>query len=137
VAIPYADLQAQYRALQREIDAAIHDVLASAQFVLGPAVAAFEQSFAAYCGVAHTVAVNSGTSALHLALLAAGIGPGDEVITVPFTFIATAAAVTYSGATPVFVDVDPLYYTMDPGAFERSEERRVGKECRSRWSPYH
>ena len=116
--IPYADLPAQYRALQPEIDAAIHEVLASAQFVLGPAVASFERAFAAYCGVAEAVGVNSGTSALHLALLAAGIGRGDEVITVPFTFVATVAAITYAEATPVFVDIDPVYYTMDPAALE-------------------
>src|SRR5262249_7464538 len=78
----------------------------------------FEEQFAAYVGVSHGVAVNTGTSALHLALLAAGIGPGDEVITVPFTFVATAAAIRYTGATPVFVDIDPGSFTMDPKAIE-------------------
>ena len=81
-------------------------------------MAAFEEEFAAYCGATHGIGVNSGTSALHLALLAAGVGPGDEVITVPFTFVATVAAIGYTGATPVFVDIDPATFTMDPAAIE-------------------
>jgi dTDP-4-amino-4,6-dideoxygalactose transaminase len=117
--IPYADLRAQYRSIKGEIDEAVLRVLDSAQYVLGPEVTAFEQEFSAYCGAADTVAVNSGTSALHLALLAAGVGPGDEVITVPFTFVATVSAIVYTGATPVFVDVEPEYLTMDPAAIER------------------
>ena len=85
---------------------------------LGPEVAAFEERFAAYCNVDHCRAVNSGTSALHLALLAAGVGPGDEVITVSMTFVATTAAILYSGAKPVFVDVDPVTWTMNPALIE-------------------
>jgi dTDP-4-amino-4,6-dideoxygalactose transaminase len=112
--IPFVDLQAQYRSLKAEIDSAVLRVLDSAQFVLGPAVAAFENDFAAYCRTTDAIGVNSGTSALHLALLAAGVGPGDEVITVPFTFVATVAAIEYAGATPVLVDVEPRYWTMDP-----------------------
>ena len=112
--IPLVDLQAQYRALKPEIDAAIQRVLDSAQFVLGPAVASFEQDFASYCGTSEAACVNSGTSALHLSLLAAGVGPGDEVITVPFTFVATVAAIEYAGAKPVFVDVERDSWTMDP-----------------------
>jgi dTDP-4-amino-4,6-dideoxygalactose transaminase len=112
--IPFIDLRAQYREIQEEAEEAVARVLADAAYVLGSEVESFESEFAGYCGAAHGVAVNSGTSALHLALLAAGIGPGDEVITVPFTFIATAAAIRYVGATPVFVDVDPVSYTMDP-----------------------
>lgn len=111
--VPLADLRRQYRSIKQEIDEAVARVLASGQFALGPEVAAFEREFAAYCGARHGVAVNSGTSALHLALLAAGAGPGDEVITVPFTFIATVAAIRYTGATPVFVDVDPRTRTLD------------------------
>ena len=118
--IPLLDLSAEYRSLKPEIDAAVAAVLDSGRFVLGPAVEAFERDFAAYCGVSHAVAVNSGTSALHIALLSAGIGRGDEVITVPFTFVATAAAIEYAGATPVLVDVDPDYYTIDPAAIERA-----------------
>jgi dTDP-4-amino-4,6-dideoxygalactose transaminase len=93
-------------------------VLEGGQFVLGSEVAAFEQEFAAYCGAAECIALNSGTSALHLALLAAGIGPGDEVITVSFTFVASVAAVIYAGARPVLVDIDPRSFTMDPAAIE-------------------
>ena len=118
--IPYADLQQQYRSIKAEIDEAVLGVLDSAQFVLGEEVAAFEREFAGFCRAREAVAVNSGTSALHLALLAAGIGPGDEVITVPFTFIATIAAIEYTGARPVLVDIDPVAYTMDPALIERA-----------------
>lgn len=116
--IPLVDLQAQYRAIKPEIDAAVSAVVENAQFVLGPAVSAFESDFARYCGVDEAVGVSSGTSALHLALVAAGIGPGDEVITVPYTFVATVAAIEYAGARPVLVDVEPGYWTMDPARFE-------------------
>ena len=118
--IPLVDLKAQYRTLKPEIDAAIGRVLESGQFVLGPAVEAFEREFASYCGAAHAVGVNSGTSALHVALIAAGVLPGDEVITVPFTFVASVAAIEYAGARPVLVDIDPDYYTMDSSALERA-----------------
>jgi dTDP-4-amino-4,6-dideoxygalactose transaminase len=111
--IPFVDLKAQYGAIKPEIDAAIARVLENSQFILGPEVAAFEREFAHYTGAAAAIGVNSGTSALHLALLAAGVGPGDEVITVPFTFVATVAAIGYTGATPVFVDIDPASFTMD------------------------
>jgi len=110
--IPIIDLKAQYRTIKPEIDAAVAGVLDSAQFVLGPEVSAFEKEFAAYCGAAEAIGVSSGTSALHLALLAAGVGPGDEVITVPFTFIATAATIVYTGARPVFVDIEPESFNM-------------------------
>ena len=116
--IPFADLQSQYRSIKGEIDAAIGRVLDSAQFILGEEVAAFEGDFARYCQASETVAVNSGTSALHLALLAAGIGPGDEVITVPFTFVATVSTIGYTGARAVFVDIEPEYFTIDPAQIE-------------------
>lgn len=116
--IPFVDLRAQYLPIKDEIAAAIQGVLDSCQFTLGPEVAAFEQEFAAYCGTDIGVAVNTGTSALHLALLAAGVGPGDEVITVPFTFVATVSAIHYAGASPVFVDVDPATLLMDVGQVE-------------------
>ncbi|MEW5984266.1 MAG: DegT/DnrJ/EryC1/StrS family aminotransferase [Acidobacteriota bacterium] len=116
--IPFVDLRAQYHSIKSDIDAAVGRVLENSQFVLGAEVEAFEREFAAYCGAAHAVAVNSGTSALHLALLAAGVGPGDEVITTPFTFVATVAAVGYTGARAVLVDVDPRYYTIDPARLE-------------------
>ncbi|MEE2638195.1 MAG: DegT/DnrJ/EryC1/StrS family aminotransferase [Acidobacteriota bacterium] len=111
--IPMVDLQAQYASIKTEIDEAISEVLATGRFALGPEVARFEQEFAEYSGAKCGVAVNSGTSALHLSLLAAGVGPGNDVITVPFTFIATVAAIRYVGATPVFVDIDPRASTMD------------------------
>ncbi|MQA28893.1 MAG: aminotransferase class V-fold PLP-dependent enzyme [Luteitalea sp.] len=116
--IPFLDLKAQYQSIKPEIDAAVSKILESSQFVLGEEVAAFESDFAAYCGTTHAVAVNSGTSALHLALLAAGVGPGDEVITIPFTFVATVSAICYTGATPVFVDVEQASLTMDPAQLE-------------------
>lgn len=116
--IPFLDLKAQYRQIKPEIDAAIAGVVDSAHFVLGPAVAKFEERFAAYCETGRCVTVNSGTSALHLALLAAGIGPGDEVISVSMTFVATTAAILYVGARPVLVDVDPDTWNMDPALIE-------------------
>lgn len=112
--IPFLDLKAQYASIKTEIDVAVLNVLAAGQYVLGDEVSRFEEEFAAYCNVSYAVAVNSGTSALHLALLAAGVGPGDEVITVPFTFVATVSAICYTGAKPVFVDVEPLTWTIDP-----------------------
>ncbi len=112
--IPYLDLKAQYSSIRNEIREAVDNVLESGWYVLGPEVAAFEHEFAAYCGTKYAVGVNSGTSALHLALLAAGVGPGDEVITVSHTFVATVAAIVYTGAKPVLVDIDPISYTMDP-----------------------
>jgi dTDP-4-amino-4,6-dideoxygalactose transaminase len=116
--IPLVDLKAQYESIKREIDGAISEVLESCQFILGPKVEAFEADFAAYCQSRFAFAVNSGTSALHLALLAAGVGPGDEVITVSYTFVATVAGILYTGATPVFVDIDPLTCNIDPAKIE-------------------
>jgi dTDP-4-amino-4,6-dideoxygalactose transaminase len=116
--IPYLDLKTQYRLIKDEIDAAVLRVLDSTQYILGEEVLAFEREFAGYCQASQAIGVNSGTSALHLALLAAGIGPGDEVITVPFTFVATVSAICYTGATPVFVDIEPDYFTMDPSRIE-------------------
>ena len=116
--IPFVDLKAQYASIKTEINAAIQGVLDSCQFTLGSEVAAFEEEFAAYSQSSHGIGVNTGTSALHLALLAANVGPGDEVITVPFTFVATVSAICYTGATPVFVDIDPKTFTMDPTQLE-------------------
>ncbi len=118
VQIPFLDLQAQYKSIRGELLDAITDVADSTWYALGPQVAAFERDFASYMDAEFCVAVNSGTSALHLALIAAGVGQGDEVITVPMTFVATTWAITYVGATPVFVDVDPVTYTMDPALVE-------------------
>ncbi len=116
--IPYLDLKAQYQALKPEVDAAVLKVLESTEYVLGSEVAAFEAEFAAYSGAKFGIGTSSGTSALHLAILAAGIGPGDEVITVPYTFVATTAAIRYAGATPVFVDIDPVTYMIDVSQIE-------------------
>lgn len=123
--IPFVDLKAQYYSIKDEIDRAIANVLESCQFVLGKEVATFEEEFAAYCQTHHAIAVNSGTSALHLALLASGVGPGDEVITVPFTFVATVAAICYTGAKPIFVDINPRSFTMDVTQIEKAITKRT------------
>lgn len=116
--IPLVDLKAQYHSLREELSAAALRVLESGYYALGPEVEAFEREFASYCESSGAVAVNSGTSALHLALLAAGVGPGDEVITVPFTFVATVAAIQYTGAKAVFADVEPRTLTMNAAALK-------------------
>ncbi len=116
--IPMVDLKRQYHKLKNEIDQGIQNALENAQFILGPNVQAFEKETAANLKTEHSVSCASGTDALHLALLAAGIGPGDEVITTTFTFIATAEAICYIGATPVFVDIDPKTFNMDIDAVE-------------------
>lgn len=116
--IPMVDLKTQYHNLKNEIDQAVLNAIESGQYILGPNVTAFEQEAADYLGAPHAVGVASGTDALHLALLAAGIGPGDEVITSPFTFIATAEAIRYCGATPVFVDIDSRTFNIDPALIE-------------------
>lgn len=112
--IPMTDLKAQYQSIKGEIDTAIARVLQHTQFILGQEVKTFEGEIAAYCGTRFAVGVASGTDALLLALLACGVGPGDEVITTPFTFIATAEAIVNSGAKPVFADIDPRTYNIDP-----------------------
>lgn len=126
-AIPAIDLSRQYASIKQELDAAIQSVLDGGIYASGQAVAAFEREFARYCGVNQCVAVNSGTSALHLAMIAAGVKPGDEVITVPFTFVATAWAISYVGAKPVFVDIDPRTFTMDAEKLSRA----IGSKTRA------
>jgi dTDP-4-amino-4,6-dideoxygalactose transaminase len=116
--IPFVDLKAQYLSIKPEIDAAVLNVFETTQFVLGSAVANFEKAFAPYCKAEHAVGMNSGTSAIQLALQAAGIGRGDEVITTPFTFVATVYAIDITGAQPVFVDIDPTSLTIDPAKIE-------------------
>ena len=123
--IPLLDLRAEYHELKSEIDAAVSRVLESGQFILGPEVTGLEEEFASYCNVKHAIGVNSGTSALHLALLGAGIEPGDEVITVPFTFYATAAAIGYIGAIPVYVDIDPRTFNLDVTRVEAAITERT------------
>lgn len=123
--IPFVDLKAQYAGIKDEVNAAILNILETCQFTLGSEVAAFEEEFATYSQAQYGIGVNTGTSALHLALLAAGIGPGDEVITVPFTFVATVAAIYYTGATPVFVDINPRTFTIDVKAIEGAITERT------------
>lgn len=119
VKIPLTDLKAQYSSIKQEIDESIGKVLEGSQFILGPEVKAFEVEVAAFLDVKYAIGVASGTEALQLALLACGIKPGDEVITTPFTFIATAEVITQCGATPVFVDIDPKTYNIDPQNIEQ------------------
>ncbi|MBP3959357.1 DegT/DnrJ/EryC1/StrS family aminotransferase [Gemmata sp. G18] len=116
--VPLCDIQAQYNSLKEEINAAVLRVLGSGQAILGPEVAAFEQEAAQFCGAQFGIGCGSGTDALVLALRALDIGPGDEVIVPPFTFFASASAVARIGATPVFVDVDPITFNLDPGQIE-------------------
>jgi dTDP-4-amino-4,6-dideoxygalactose transaminase len=125
MSVPMVDLKLQYDAIKGEIDAAVLGVLESTSFILGPQGKALEQQIAAYHGVRHAIGVASGTDALHLALRAADIGPGDEVITTPFTFIATAEAVSYVGAVPVFVDIEPDTFNMDVKQIERRITKRT------------
>ncbi|HET9959619.1 MAG TPA: DegT/DnrJ/EryC1/StrS family aminotransferase [Polyangiaceae bacterium] len=118
--IPFVDLKTQYESIKPEIDAAVLNVFATTQFVLGSAVASFEKAFASYCSAEQAIACSTGTSALHLALLAAGVGRGDEVITTPFTFLATVSAIDYTGAKPVFVDIANDSVTIDPSKIEQA-----------------
>ena len=118
--IPYLDLRAQIKPLRAELDAAIAKTIDNCSFCLGPDVAQFEKDFAKYCGAEHCVAFNSGTSALHVAMLLMGVGPGHEVITTPFTFVATSWAISYTGARPVYVDIDDTTFNLDPKLVEKA-----------------
>jgi len=118
--VPFIDLKAQHRAIRAELDEALRQTLDDTAFILGREVAIFESEFAAACDAAFAIGVNSGTSALHLALMAAAVGNGDEVITTPFTFIATVAAIGYTGATPVLADIDPRTFNIDPVRIEEA-----------------
>src|SRR5436190_7407649 len=118
--IPFVDLKAQYATIAAEVDEAIHNVVANTDFILGKDVELLEQEFASFCEADYGVGVDSGTSALELVLRAYGIGDGDEVITVSHTFIATVAAISYTGARPVLIDIDPNTYNIDPAQIERA-----------------
>ena len=123
--VPYLNLAAQFASIRDEIVPVVTETLESTQYILGPRVKAFEDAFAPYCGATHAIGMNSGTAALYLALLAADIYPGDEVITTPMTFVATTAAILYTGATPVFVDIDPKSCNIDPVNIEAAITSRT------------
>ena len=118
--VPYLDLPAQLRPLRKEIDAAIARTIDACSFCLGPDVAQFEKDFAKYCGAEHALGFNSGTSALHVALMLLKVGRGDEVITTPHTFVATSWAISYVGAKPVYVDIDDATFNLDPELIEKA-----------------
>jgi dTDP-4-amino-4,6-dideoxygalactose transaminase len=123
--IPFMDLKSLHEGIKEELREVFDRVLDQSTFVLGPEVQTFEQEFAAYCGTKYCVALNTGTAAIHLTLAALGVGPGDEVITVAHTFIATAEAITAVGATPIFIDIDPISFTMDPALLEAAITSRT------------
>jgi dTDP-4-amino-4,6-dideoxygalactose transaminase len=125
VKVKFVDLSAQHKPLEAELKETFNRVLTNCSFVLGPEVEKFEKHFAVYCGVEHCVTVTNGTAALQLVLQGLGVGPGDEVITVAHTFIATAEAISAAGARPVFVDIDPVSYTMDPNKLESAISART------------
>ncbi|WP_440028748.1 DegT/DnrJ/EryC1/StrS family aminotransferase [Chromobacterium amazonense] len=118
MSIQFIDLKAQYQHLKADIDARIHTVLDHGQYIMGPEVKELEEQLAGYCGAKHAIGVCDGTKALLIAMMALGIGPGDEVITTPFTFIATGEMIALLGAKPVFVDIDPVSYNLDPNLLE-------------------
>jgi dTDP-4-amino-4,6-dideoxygalactose transaminase len=123
--IPLVDLQAQYAAIKPEIDAALQGVIEKSAFIMGEPVKRFEAAFAEYCRAKYCIGASSGTTALHLALVVWGIGPGDEVITAPNSFIATAEAISHCGAKPVFADIDPETYTLNPAAVAKAVTPRT------------
>ena len=118
--IPYFDLPAQIRSLRKDLDVVIARTLDNCSFCLGPDTAQFEKDFAKFCGAEHCSGFNSGTSALHVAMLLLGVGPGDEVITTPTTFVASSWAISYVGAKPVYVDIDDATFNLDPKLIERA-----------------
>ncbi len=123
--VPFTDLKAHHAPIKEELCRAFEKIIDSGEFTGGPFVAKFEKDFAAYCGTRHSVGVGSGTDALRLTLAAMGVGPGDEVITVPMSFIATAEAISLTGAKPVFVDIDPATYTMNPDLLRKALSRKT------------
>ncbi len=138
--IPFLDLKVQYRQIADELRPVLEEIMANGAFIGGPQVAGFEEEFAAFCGGGHCVGLSSGTDALRFVLMAAGVGPGDEVVTVPHTFIATTEAISQAGAAPVFVDIDPATGCMDPArlaeflerdcTFDASARRPVNRKTR-------
>jgi dTDP-4-amino-4,6-dideoxygalactose transaminase len=123
--VPFLDLKLHHQRIWPEVSQALHTVAAEAQFILGPAVERFESAFAQFIGRRYCVGLNSGTSALHLALVACGVGPGDEIITTPHTWISTSWAITYTGAQPVYVDIDPITYNLNSSLVESAITSRT------------
>ncbi|HVJ82436.1 MAG TPA: DegT/DnrJ/EryC1/StrS family aminotransferase, partial [Planctomycetia bacterium] len=123
--VPLLDLKAQYATIKDEIDAAVASVISSQHFILGPEVEGLERELAEYCGAKHCVALSSGTDALLAAFMALGIGPGDEVITTPYSFFATAGCIARAGAKPVFADIDPATFNIDPARIEACVNSRT------------
>ena len=123
--VPLLDLKLQYQKIKPDVLQVIHQVCEDQAFILGPQVEAFEQEVAKYVGAAHAIGVTSGTDALLLALMAAGVGAGDEVLTTPYTFFATAGSISRLGAVPVFVDIDPITYNLDPSRLEAALTPKV------------
>src|SRR5215213_4820551 len=131
--VPLLDLSEQYRALAEPIRAELDDIFATQTFILGPRVAAFERAMADLCGVPHAIAVSSGTDALLALLMVLRIGPGDAVITTPYTFFATAGCIARVGATPVFVDIDPATYNLSAAALERYLKEECERDPDGAW----
>src|SRR5438128_4763521 len=131
--VPLLDLNEQYRTLAEPIHEAIHAVLASHRFILGPQVKAFEKAICAYCKAPHAIGVSSGTDALLAVLMAFGVGPGDAVITTPYTFFATAGCIARTGARPLFVDIDPITYNICPSAIQECFEKNCQRNSNGEW----
>src|SRR6266849_5953574 len=131
--VPLLDLNEQYRTLAEPIHEAIHAVLASHRFILGPQVKAFEKAICAYCKAPHAIGVSSGTDALLAVLMAFGVGPGDAVITTPYTFLATAGCIARTGAKPLFVDIDPETYNISPCAIQEYIEKNCQAASNGDW----
>src|SRR5437667_3009768 len=123
--VPLLDLKAQYRSIKADVDAAVAEVMESQHFILGPKVEQCEKAIARYCGCSHAIGVSSGTDALLACLMAENIGRGDEIITTPYTFFASAGAIARVGATPIFIDIDPTTYNLDPSRIQSNVTKRT------------